>query len=270
MFEYSYQQWIFFFFIYCFFGWIWETCYVSVKQRKFVNRGFLHGPMLPIYGSGAMAVLIITLPVHDNPVAVYFVGMLGATCLEYVTGAVMESIFHVRYWDYSRVPLNLHGYICLTASVAWGVFSLAMVEYVQPFVEVYILGIPDAVISLADLVMFAVFCVDLAVSVTEALDLRTLIQKEKGRDLQLIQKSLTFVMDALNNNALYENLQSRKQEESEKLLLLKTELEQKKDALVRSYEHRIRRASRILERNPDSTFRRDKIRLEEIKRFFER
>lgn len=270
MFEYSYQQWIFFFFIYCFLGWIWETCYVSVKKRKFVNRGFLHGPMLPIYGSGAMAVLIITLPVQENPAAVYIVGMVGATCLEYITGAVMERIFHVRYWDYSTVPLNLHGYVCLTASLAWGVFSLAMVEYVQPFVEIYVLRIPDTVVFLADMGMFAIFCADCVISITEALDLRALIQKEKSRDLQLIQKSLSFVIDSLNNNIIYENFQSLKLEEREKLLLLKSELEQKKEILIKNYEHRIKRASRILERNPGSTFRRDKIRLEELRKFFER
>ena len=110
MYGYHFFQWILFFFIYCFFGWIWESCYVSAKERKWVNRGFLHGPLIPIYGFGALAVLFAAIPVRDDLVLVYIFGMVGATLLEYVTGAVMEKIFKVRYWDYSGQPLNLNGH----------------------------------------------------------------------------------------------------------------------------------------------------------------
>ena len=99
MYVYTPGQWALLFFFYCFCGWVWESCYVSAKQRHWVNRGFLHGPLLPIYGSGAIIILFATLPVADNFWLVYFLGMLAATALEYVVGAVMEQLFKVRYWD---------------------------------------------------------------------------------------------------------------------------------------------------------------------------
>ncbi len=126
---YTFSTWLFFFYFYCFLGWIWETCYVSVLKAKWVNRGFMRGPFLPIYGSGAIVVLIFTLPFRTNPGLVFVVGMASATILEYFTGAAMEQMFHVRYWDYSNQRLNLNGHICVTSSLAWGMFSVILTLY---------------------------------------------------------------------------------------------------------------------------------------------
>lgn len=106
---YTFSTWLFFFYFYCFLGWVWETCYVSVLKAKWVNRGFMRGPFLPIYGSGAIVVLIFTLPFRTNAGLVFLVGMTSATLLEYFTGVVMEKMFHVRYWDYSSQRLCLQG-----------------------------------------------------------------------------------------------------------------------------------------------------------------
>lgn len=124
MYSYLLQQWLLFFFIYCFLGWCWESAYVSVRKRQWVNRGFLKGPFLPIYGSGALAVLVSTLPVRECPALVYIFGLIGATLLELVTGICMENLFHVRYWDYSNQKFHYKGHICLSSSVAWGFFPL--------------------------------------------------------------------------------------------------------------------------------------------------
>ena len=94
---YNIYQWLIFFYIYCFLGWCIESTIVSVESKKMINRGFLSGPLLPIYGLGAVLVLFITLPFRDNLLAVYFVGMIGATILEYFTGWLMAvSYTHLR------------------------------------------------------------------------------------------------------------------------------------------------------------------------------
>ena len=98
--RYTIFQWLMLFYLYCFFGWCFESTYVSLKQRHFVNRGFMRGPFLPIYGSGAIMMLVVSMPVRDSLVLTYVTGMLGATALEYVTGVAMEALFKVRYWDY--------------------------------------------------------------------------------------------------------------------------------------------------------------------------
>ena len=144
MYVYSLGQWLLFFFLYCFLGWVWESCYVSAKRRQWVNRGFLHGPMLPIYGTGAVIILLATIPVRDSLWLVFLLGMLAATALEYVTGAAMEALFKVRYWDYSKQPFNLNGYICLTSSLAWGAFSILLVRFLHPPVEDRCCGCPPS------------------------------------------------------------------------------------------------------------------------------
>ena len=121
---------------------MWESCYVSAKRRQWVNRGFLHGPMLPIYGTGAVIILLATIPVRDSLWLVFLLGMLAATALEYVTGAAMEALFKVRYWDYSKQPFNLNGYICLRFSIAWGLACLFVVKLLHPSVLLVIRLVP--------------------------------------------------------------------------------------------------------------------------------
>ena len=124
MYSYTFRQWLSFFYLYCIFGWCFESAYVSLKQLRPVNRGFLKGPWLPLYGSGAILVLWMTLPFQNSPVEVYVVGLVGATVLEYFTGETMVRLFKVRYWDYSNQRFNLNGYICLSSSVAWGFLTI--------------------------------------------------------------------------------------------------------------------------------------------------
>ena len=128
MYSYTFIQWILFFFIYCFLGWIWECLYVSIKgsyrnkKWTFVNRGFLNGPFIPIYGFAAISILLTTIHLRTNTIAVFIIGALTATLFELITGYFMEKIFKVKYWDYSDRPLNFKGYICLHVSIFLGIF----------------------------------------------------------------------------------------------------------------------------------------------------
>ena len=175
--NYTLPQWLLFFFTYCFFGWSWESCFVSVRKKKWINRGFLYGPVIPIYGFGALIILLATLPVRRCVPLIFLLGMAGATALEYVTGDVMERLFHVRYWDYSDKPLNLNGHICLRVSLGWGVFSVLLVRALHPPVAALLLHLPDAWAKGLNLVFIAGFSVDLALSVRSALDLRKLLEQ---------------------------------------------------------------------------------------------
>ena len=187
---YSFPQWVLLFFFYCFCGWVWESCYVSLRQRQWVNRGFPEGPILPIYGSGAIIILFATLPVADSLVLVYFLGMAAATLLEYVTGAVMERIFKVRYWDYSNQKFNLHGYICLSSSIAWGFFSILLVHFIHPPIGRLLARVPDVVVEPLAFLLTVLATVDVVRSVQDALDLKeTLIRlTEENEDLRRLAR----------------------------------------------------------------------------------
>ena len=187
---YSAGQWVLLFFFYCFCGWVWESCYVSLCQRRWVNRGFLHGPLLPIYGTGAILILFVTLPAERFPVLVWVLGLLAATALEYVTGAAMERLFRVRYWDYSRHRFNVSGYICLSSSIAWGFFSLLLVYGLHPPVGRLLADLPSFLVDPLALALTAAFTADVMRSVQEALDLRETLLRltEENEELRRLAK----------------------------------------------------------------------------------
>ena len=138
--NYSIDQWVIFFFIYCFIGWIWECSYVSIRTKELTNRGFMRGPVLPIYGFGAVLMVWVGLPLMAHPVIMFFVGLLCASTMESFTGDIMQRLFKVRYWDYTGCLLNIKGHVCLKASLAWGTFTLLMNYFVHKPIERVVLG----------------------------------------------------------------------------------------------------------------------------------
>lgn len=184
------DQWVLYFFFYCLCGWVWESCYVSLRQRRWVNRGFLHGPLLPIYGTGAVLILLATIRVQDSPALIFLLGMTAATVLEYFTGAAMEGLLKVRYWDYTSQRFNLKGYICLTSTLAWGVFSVVLVKGIHPPVEKLLGGVPAAWAGPAALALTAAAGVDAVRSFRAALDLREILTRltEENEDLRRLAK----------------------------------------------------------------------------------
>ena len=180
MFTYAWYQWLAFFYIYCFCGWIFESAYVSLKSRRLVNRGFLRLPMLPLYGTGAIMMLWVSIPVQDNLLLVYLSGFLAATALEYVTGWTMERLFKMRYWDYSDQPFNINGYVCLGSSIAWGFLTILLTEVIHKPLERFVLD-ADPTVELCILAVVTVlFVTDTIQSVKAALDL--------GRALEAMTK----------------------------------------------------------------------------------
>ena len=195
MYTYAWYHWLTFFYIYCFCGWIFESTYVSLKQHRFVNRGFLRLPMLPLYGTGAVMMLWVSLPVKDNLFLVYCSGVVAATLLEYVTGYVMERLFKVRYWDYSNQKFNLHGYICLTSSIAWGFLTIFMTEVIHKPIERFVLNLPPALEWCLLGVVSGCFVMDTIQSTKEALNLAKALENvaKLRADLEEMQVQLALL-----------------------------------------------------------------------------
>lgn len=196
MYHYSLPQWLFFFYFYCFFGWCFESTYVSICERRLVNRGFLRGPFLPLYGSGAIMMLVVSSPFQDSLPLVFLAGCVGSTVLEYVTGVVMEALFKVRYWDYSHKKLNFKGYICLESTIAWGFLTIVMTEWLHKPVEYFVLGIPEAVLSAVVTVFTVMLSADFALSFKAALDLRDVLAKmeDTKKELMHIRRRLDVII----------------------------------------------------------------------------
>lgn len=180
---YSFSQWVLFFYIYCFLGWVWESVYVSVKEKHLVNRGFLKGPLLPIYGSGAICVLVVTIPFRESIPLMCLSGMAAATVLEYMAGAVMEKLFHVRYWDYSDKFMNLNGHICLASTLCWGVMTVLVVEVLQVYVEKLVLSLDKGIVETVVILVTPFVTADAVTSFRAAIRLRdVLIQWERANE----------------------------------------------------------------------------------------
>lgn len=177
MYEYSVLQWVLIFYIYCVFGWVFESCVVSVQQRHPVNRGFLRGPMLPIYGFGAVIMLWVALPLDGRPVMIFVSGMVVATAFEYAVGLLMETLFKVRYWDYSEHRFQFQGRICLQSTLTWGALSLALPYVLHRPVHWVVETLSPMWTAVVTGAVTVFFIWDVAASVHTALNLAKLIEE---------------------------------------------------------------------------------------------
>ena len=228
MYEYGWYQWLAFFYIYCFFGWIFESTYVSVKKGHFVNRGFLRLPMLPIYGTGAVMMLWVSLPVRDSLLLVYTSGAIAATILEYVTGWGMERLFKVKYWDYSNQRFQLNGYICLSSTIAWGFLTVLLTEILHPPIARYVLGIPLGVLLVCIGGITVLFVLDAVQSVKEALDLAKVLDAMTNMRAELDDLQVQM---ALLKAEMQQRVAESRDESLLRLELLKSQAEARTAAL---------------------------------------
>lgn len=170
------ETWFLWVMIYSIIGWIYESTICSVSQRRFVNRGFLNGPYCPIYGNGALLVILILGRIH-NPVLLFLLGALVTCSLEYLTSYLMEKLFHARWWDYSKRKCNLNGRVCLLGAVVFGTFSVALVLGLHPLVVSLtdrLTGMTRHIVSLA---LLAAMIADYIVTLTGMAGFRTRLEE---------------------------------------------------------------------------------------------
>ena len=189
--------WIFF--IYAFLGWCTEVSYAALVTGTFVNRGFLNGPVCPIYGFGVEIVLTCLTPLAGSLPLLFLGSVVLTSALEWLTGFALEKLFHQRWWDYSDQPFNLSGYVCLRFSVAWGFACLFVVKLLHPTVLLFIRLIPRP-LGLALLVLLGgVMAVDLTATVSSIVKL--------NRRLEQIDELAARIKEA--SNEFGENLAER-------------------------------------------------------------
>lgn len=183
---------ILYFFVYGFLGWCTEVAFAACKERKFVNRGFLNGPICPIYGIGVGIVVQFLTPYKENLVLLYIASVVMVTALEWVTGFILEKIFHNKWWDYSKMPLNLNGYVCLLFSLIWGVACVLIVDFIHPLIHKGLSWIPFPVGMTLIVVLSIVMFVDLYVTASTILKMNKHLEKMKeiAADLHRISDEL--------------------------------------------------------------------------------
>lgn len=267
MHSYTLLEWLLLFYLYCFFGWCFESAYVSLLEKKFVNRGFLRAPLLPIYGSGALCILIVCLPVRENAFAVFVLGIIFPTMLEYATGWAMEAMFHMRYWDYTHCFANLNGYICLKSSIAWGVLSLLVVNFIHPPIGRLVEHLPWLAQLIIVLIVSMEFISDFAVAFRAAFNLRHLLEELERIHTQLDTTRIQLELARAEARDRLQELSAEARAEHRRRL---GTLEQRREQLLAEFNRHAASGNRYLNRallraHPTATSRRFSHALEQFK-----
>lgn len=204
---------VIYFFIYSIIGWIYEIIYKTIRTKRWNNPGFLYGPYCPIYGVGA--VLCILLLQNSNKGQIFLIGALGSAVLEYVTAWVLEKMFHARWWDYSKVPFNINGYICLPASFGFGVVAILVINIIYPNVKMIIDYLPDVLQEWMALILVALISSDITLSISSLTNIEkkmadleanfdAFMEKEYDKIGLTIEKQLERVKSKIDINSKLE------------------------------------------------------------------
>jgi len=168
IYDFSLYNLIWYFLVYSFLGWCMEVCYAAFKTKKFINRGFLNGTYCPLYGAGACVVLVLLNPVQDHPFLIFLLSSLITTTIEFLTGLILELLYHKKWWDYSERKFNIKGYVCLEFSVIWGVCCLLVYDILHPIVRWPINHISHSVGIWIAAIWLLDFIIDVIVSTIQA------------------------------------------------------------------------------------------------------
>ena len=193
---------VYWFFLYGCIGWCVEVVYAAVKEHKLVNRGFLCGPICPIYGFGMVGLVysVQLIPLPDSgsmsAVSIFFIGMVLTTAIELVGGWALYKLYHTRWWDYSKMKYNLGGYICPQFSLLWGLGSVLMIKVVHPLLARGSNPMPFRVMLILDIVLLIIFVVDVIVSTAAAIGLNKYLSEidELRAHLRVTSDKLTTVL----------------------------------------------------------------------------
>lgn len=240
----TFYEFLCIFVIYAFLGWCTEVAYAALDLGKFVNRGFLNGPYCPIYGVGVLIVIAVLTPLQEHLLILFLGSFLLTSVLEYLTGWVLEKVFHNKWWDYSDFPFNIKGYVCLKFSVLWGLACSFIMLVLHPVIYRFV-GAAPKVLGTAVLAVFvAAFLVDCIFTVSTILKL--------NKHLKVIDEvagMLRELSDGLGEN-IYENVSEvlEKKELAESIQQeLHENIQKRLEKRKEEYEALVKRHKELLE-----------------------
>ena len=194
-------------------GWIWESIYCTIDQRKWQNRGFLYGPLCPIYGFGSILGLIFYDLISMGKIShlswwqIFIMGFIASMVLEYPTSYVLEKMFHARWWDYSDMPLNINGRTCAITSIGFGIGAIIIMEFFIPLFEKIYMTIPNNFAIALAVVLLAIHSSDITLTVSGL----TNFQKNIAEMEDVFQNRMTLTVDKIfeRHSKLYGRTLSR-------------------------------------------------------------
>lgn len=225
---YTLSEMLSFFFIYAFLGWCMEVSYAVLNTGRFKNRGFLNGPVCPIYGFGMSLILLLVEPVQDNLFLLFVFSTLLTTALEFITGFILEKIFGAKWWDYSKLPFNINGYVCLKFSLYWGLICTFVIKIIHSLINAVIKLVPGLFLSIL-LIFFSVLIFsDSIVTICTILKLK--------KRIKVIEKLTNEIKEA--SDKLGEKISIKVLDAKEKNEEIKDKLEEKHKEYVEEFKNK--------------------------------
>ena len=212
--NYALSELVLLFFVYGFLGWCTEVAFAAFKSGRFVNRGFLNGPICPIYGFGLIGVVLLLAPLKGNLWLLFVGSCVITTLIELVTGFLLEKLFHAKWWDYSGMPLNIGGYVCLLFSLIWGVACMLIVLWVHPPIYGLVHRLPKLLTRILDGIFLAMLAVDLAATVATIRKLSRRLAR-----ITLLADEIHTLSDELGGNIAEKALAAKQKIETEQAKL---------------------------------------------------
>jgi len=199
-------------------GWVLESVCKTIEQKKFVNSGFLHGPFCPIYGFGAIIMLLCLNGLKERQIVLFIIAFFILSIWEYLVGLLLEKAFKTKYWDYSHLKFNIHGRVCLKNSIFWGLLGVIFICYLHPFIDRNIKLIDIGLLLYINVIIGIAILVDLTVSVIAVTNFEIMIKKanEIGDTLKEKIKELKDLTD--KNKLRVEVVEKKSIESIEKII----------------------------------------------------
>ena len=214
------------FLIYSFIGWLIEVIGKLIEKHKFINRGFLIGPICPIYGHGCLLMILTLSRYKDNPLVLFVNAIFICSLLEYFTSYFMEKIFKARWWDYSTKRFNLNGRICAETMIPFGILGTLVICVINPIFE-YLLNLFNfETIKITAVVLFIIYIIDNTISLIIMFGFKGTLKTVEKDGTEEITKKVKNIL--INKNVLYKRLVEafpNFMNPKERLLLIKARVE---------------------------------------------
>lgn len=254
-----------YFIIYSFLGWIMESIFRSIIEKKVINTGFLIGPICPIYGFGACIMFLFLGNLKDNIILLFLISCTLLTLWEYIVGVLLEKIFNTKYWDYSEHKFNFQGRICLTNSIYWGILGILFIKFIHPFVQNMLGRIDSKLLNFIIMIASITFIVDIIVSIIKVKNIKVNLEKVEKLNKEIKEKLKEVKLKAKETNQDIEKL-----EVVENLQKLVDKLKkQRNKTIIRLYKnvYRLKRAFPAIDTKEFREILNKKIEINKLKEF---
>lgn len=221
---------ILYFFCYSLLGYLVEVAYCSIREKRLVNRGFLHGPYLPIYGFGSLLVILFFSRFSEHMILLFVLSVLGTSVLEYITSYLLEVFFHAKLWDYSTYPLNIHGRVCALNSTLFGLLSLSLIYVIHPALARLLSMLREPSLSLGARLILLVISIDTTSSV-----FRMAAFQKQLAEFRLKAKEIEERIDLVSKLMPTTNLERLKERLDDEREVLKQRLERASHHILNAF-----------------------------------